>query len=114
MERVGVGQVELGHKTGITQSSISRYLRGVSEPRLSDLTRIAEFFSLSLDDLIDETKSGVLEAHDHVPKDDYEVLETAEAALEALRKLNKKQYELFRRQLVAFVRWETTKRKRKR
>jgi transcriptional regulator with XRE-family HTH domain len=115
MQRAGIGQVELGRKTGLTQSKISRYLRGASEPRLSDVTRLAEFFQVRAEEIIGDGNGAlVLEAHDHIkPAIEYEAMTTAEEALDKILRRNKTLYEALRQQIVAVERWDAQKRKRK-
>jgi len=112
MKRAGVGQDQLAEKIGLSQGTISRYVRGDTEPRLSDLRKLANFFEVSLEDLIGPP-NGVLEFHDHEPDLQYEVVTTAEEALERLSKRNKTLHEALRQQIVAVERWDAQQRKRK-
>src|SRR5262245_27486977 len=48
----GWSQAELAGLLGVETSMVSRYERGVYLPRIDKLRRIAELFSVSLDDLL--------------------------------------------------------------
>ena len=47
-----INQTVLGDKAGITIKQIQRYESGESEPTLSKLLRMADFFDVSLDYLV--------------------------------------------------------------
>lgn len=48
-----VSQIDLSKETGIPQSVISRFERGKLEPKLSSLQKLAKFFNISIDKLVD-------------------------------------------------------------
>ena len=47
-----VSQKQLGNALGITQQMISSYEKGFSAPNMDILLQIAEYFNISLDDLV--------------------------------------------------------------
>lgn len=48
-----LNQTEFAQKIGVSQKTISNYLSGETEPTLSILCKMAEFFGVSLDYLCD-------------------------------------------------------------
>lgn len=54
----GATQEEIQEKTGISQASISRYMRAATEPKIGDFKRIAEFFSVPLDFLLGDSRAS--------------------------------------------------------
>lgn len=48
----GLTQAELAYKTGLKQQSISRWEQGMNMPGLEDCVALAEYFEVSLDELI--------------------------------------------------------------
>lgn len=48
----GLSQQELANKIEITQSSIARYELEKTEPKLSDIKKICQFFEISADEFI--------------------------------------------------------------
>ena len=54
MERDSISQKELARLSGISESSISRYLSGSFEPRMDILANIAKVFNVSVGYLIGE------------------------------------------------------------
>lgn len=61
MEKRGLNQVQLSAAADVTQSSLSRYLKGQQEPRLTELLKISKALGQSIESL-----AGVepLERHD--------------------------------------------------
>lgn len=50
MRRAGVGQEELSHMTGISQSNISKYKNGTVLPKFDNMDKIARALKCSTDD----------------------------------------------------------------
>jgi transcriptional regulator with XRE-family HTH domain len=48
-EEHGWSQFKMAVKAGVTPSTISNWERGVTEPKVSQLRRLAEIFSVSMD-----------------------------------------------------------------
>lgn len=48
----GLGQVPLAQKLGVGKTSISTWENGLSEPTMSMLIKIADFFEVSIDYLV--------------------------------------------------------------
>ena len=48
----GLSQKELSDATGITMRAYQRYEYGEREPRLSTLLALADFYNISLDELV--------------------------------------------------------------
>lgn len=51
-QKQGLKQAEIAEKTGIKRNTWSNWENAVAQPSLDDLTSIAQFFDISLDDLI--------------------------------------------------------------
>ncbi len=51
-ENGDLNQVFLATKTGLQQAQVSRFLSGKTTPKVVDLVVLAEFFKVSLDDLV--------------------------------------------------------------
>lgn len=51
----GINQTTLGEEIGVTVKQIQRYESGESEPTLSKLQRMADYFDVSLDYLTGRT-----------------------------------------------------------
>lgn len=58
-----LSQNELAVELGVNMATISTYERGRSEPNLATLTQIAEFFSVSIDELILKDLSAIEETN---------------------------------------------------
>ena len=83
----GLTMKQLGEMVGALESSISFYERGVQQPDLEMLTKIADALSVSVDELLDHNqdsmlKNGSFMLYDKMRNDpDYRMLiETAEKA----------------------------------
>ena len=48
----GIGQAVLAEKTNISTKTISHWETGYSEPSIAQLVQLAEFFDVSLDELV--------------------------------------------------------------
>lgn len=48
----GLTQVELAKETGIPQSTISAWEKGVNIPNIADCIKLADFYGISLDELV--------------------------------------------------------------
>lgn len=48
----GVGQVELARAIGVSKGIISLWENGLREPSMSSLVMLANYFGISLDDLV--------------------------------------------------------------
>jgi len=51
-EERGWTQFELAVKVGVTPGAVSNWERGVSEPKVSQLRRLAEVFGVKMDDIL--------------------------------------------------------------
>ncbi len=47
-----IGQIMLSKKIGISQSTISKWENGITEPSLSNLIALSDYFDISIDELI--------------------------------------------------------------
>ena len=54
-EEIGISQVELAKKIGISNKNIHAYEKGYSEPAIDVLIKLADFFNCSVDFLIERT-----------------------------------------------------------
>ncbi|MBR4979283.1 MAG: helix-turn-helix transcriptional regulator [Clostridia bacterium] len=50
-----ISQIKLGIDLNMSQNTISRYETGKREPSLSDLIKIADYFGVSVDYLLERT-----------------------------------------------------------
>lgn len=57
LDKTGRSQAYLCRELNRSANTVSSWCRGVSEPSLSDAKRIADLLGVSLDDLIDNTKT---------------------------------------------------------
>jgi transcriptional regulator with XRE-family HTH domain len=57
----GWTQLELAYKAGITPLTVSKWERGVSQPRVTQLRKLAELFHVSSDDIALVTRNEVVE-----------------------------------------------------
>src|SRR5712691_11269446 len=55
VEQFNVSHGKLAAETGITQSKISRYIRGRNEPKLADLAALCVYFNVSPEFFLDST-----------------------------------------------------------
>lgn len=53
MDKVGMSQSELARKSGVSQSSINRYVLGDTDIPASKLVKIAEALDVTVDELLD-------------------------------------------------------------
>lgn len=51
----GLSQAELGRLLGVTGQTVLNWENGIFEPRIKDLIAIADFFDVSVDELIERT-----------------------------------------------------------
>ena len=56
----GISQLRLAVLLDTTQNTISRYETGEREPGITELIRIADFFNVSVDYLLERTEDPVL------------------------------------------------------
>ena len=49
----GVGQKQLAEKLSISYKTVSHWETGYSEPSIAQLIQLADFFEVSIDDLVD-------------------------------------------------------------
>ena len=54
----GLGQVELANKLGVSKGIISLWENGLREPNLASLVTIAQFFHVTLDELVGMEETG--------------------------------------------------------
>ena len=47
-----IGQVELAEKLGVSKGTISLWENGLREPKLSSIVLLANFFEISIDELV--------------------------------------------------------------
>lgn len=56
----GISQVRLAMELHMTQNTISRYETGEREPGITELVKIADYFNISIDYLLDRTNDPYL------------------------------------------------------
>ena len=57
-KKAGYSQEELGDKIGVTRQTISKWELEQTSPSLSDINKIAQVFSVKIDDLIKDEKDN--------------------------------------------------------
>lgn len=55
MKKEGISQRELAKEIQINESAMSRYLSGERTPRVDIVTKLARYFNVSLEELLDES-----------------------------------------------------------
>lgn len=69
-ERLGLSQRELARNLGLFPQAISRYESGTGEPNIETLIKIADFFNVSIDELVGrETEAVNLKPLDETRKE---------------------------------------------
>ena len=58
-KKLKISQTELSNKTGIPQSSYSHYEIGTSEPDVLTLIKLADFFKVPIDALVERKFNGI-------------------------------------------------------
>ena len=56
-KKAGISQIRLAMELNMTQNTISRYENGSHEPGIAELIRIADFFGVSIDYLLERTQN---------------------------------------------------------
>ena len=59
-ERRGITQLKLAMDLHMTQNTISRYESGEREPGISELVKLADYFGVSVDYLLERTENPEL------------------------------------------------------
>ena len=54
-EEKGISQLELAEKTGISHQNINRWERGIVLPNIDFCVKLADFYGITLDELIGRT-----------------------------------------------------------
>lgn len=58
MKKEGISQRELSRKIEINESALSRYLSGERTPRIDILTKLARYFNVSVEELLDDNDNS--------------------------------------------------------
>ena len=53
----GISQLKLAMELNMSQNTISRYETGEREPGINELIKIADYFNISIDYLLERTKN---------------------------------------------------------
>ena len=64
LEEKNITQRELAEKINVTEVTISRYLSGERSPRIEIVSKIAEFFGVSIDSLLGKEETASLDTND--------------------------------------------------
>lgn len=51
-EKINISQYELADKLGIPRSTLCNYEKNINEPSISTLIKLANFFNVSIDELV--------------------------------------------------------------
>lgn len=57
-ESIGLTQLEVAFKLGITPGTVGNWERGASEPRFSQITALAELYRVTLEQLVEIVKNS--------------------------------------------------------
>lgn len=60
-KKLGITQEELAEKLSVTRQAISNWENGKTEPDIETLTKIAQIFDISIDELVDGIPKGITE-----------------------------------------------------
>lgn len=58
LKKEGITQRELANKIQINESALSRYISGERTPRIDIVTKLARYFNVSVEELLDEKKTS--------------------------------------------------------
>ena len=64
LEEKNITQRELAEKINVTEVTISRYLSGERSPRIEIVSKIAEFFGVSIDSLLGKEETANIDTND--------------------------------------------------
>ena len=65
----GISQLKLALDLNTTQNTISRYETGEREPSINELIKIADYFNVSIDYLLERTNNPKINTwQQHIPK----------------------------------------------
>lgn len=64
LEEKNITQRELAEKINVTEVTISRYLSGERSPRIEIVSKIAEFFGVSIDFLLGKEETASIDTND--------------------------------------------------
>lgn len=100
-ERKNLTQVAVREKTGINNKTLSGYEKGISEPDIDTLKKLADLYEVSVDwlagydvknknspFLTNEKKKRIMELYDQLPEDQQRILDQMAEIM--LREKNKK------------------------
>ncbi|MBQ3237157.1 MAG: helix-turn-helix transcriptional regulator [Oscillospiraceae bacterium] len=59
--KLGITQEELAEKINVTRQAVSNWENGKTEPDIETLTKIAQIFDISIDELVDGIPKGITE-----------------------------------------------------
>ena len=84
----GLTQTEFGKLFNLSKQTISGYEKGESNPPMESAQRFADYFNISLDELMGREKTASLNSFNNLPsltpKDEREIAKDLEAMLNAL------------------------------
>ncbi len=60
-KKLGITQEELAEKLNVTRQAVSNWENGKTEPDIETLTKIAQIFDISIDELVDGIPKGITE-----------------------------------------------------
>lgn len=61
-KRIGISQIELANKIGVSQANVSQWESGSALPRSDKLPALAKALNCKIDDLFDEIKTAAAAA----------------------------------------------------
>ena len=59
--KIGITQEQLAEKINVTRQAVSNWENGKTEPDIETLTKIAQIFDISIDELVDGIPRGIAE-----------------------------------------------------
>lgn len=66
MEEKNISQKDLSKKSGITESSVSRYLNSKNEPRMDVIINFAKALEVPVDYLLEEKKRNISNPYEYI------------------------------------------------
>ncbi len=108
LENANITQKKLAKDLNVATSTMSGYVRGVSEPDFAMLKKIADYFSVSTDYLLDYSKSS----DPNTPQSEFKAMESE--LLECFEVMPNDQKEVFINQTKAIAKYYISKKKKSR
>lgn len=84
LQKYGVTRYKVSKETGVSQSTLSDWKRGISTPKQDKLQKIADFFGVTIDYLMTGKEESEKKATTLTPKDERDITKILEQTKEQL------------------------------